>query len=617
MFSIFGTLHADPESFKKIADPLAARGGDSVLVWEDSSARLGVRGDGRYLDRYRVSNPSETVVAVVEGEIYNAEAIGERIGERLSHATVFNSIPILYEKYGRKFPRYLNGIFTIALWDAGEQTLYLIRDHLGSRSLFYGQNDQKELFFASTIRALLNAGRLPDRISLSGIHSYLCSTAVSPPYTLFEKIFCVRPGAMTIWKNGEFSEYRYWPVHDLKEDRSRHQSDFAQQVRSLIQDAIRIRADYGGAYGSLVSGGVDTSVVTAELSRFASQAQLPVFSIAFEEKVYSDAWLQQIMYDRYQLSPHTAVLGPDEFWEILQKAVAQLDGPVNDSAFVGMYKAFEMARQAGCEAVFEGEAADELFYTGHAHSERKYQPFLRIPYPLRKLFFGRFQTIPQGHGLTGRVLRLLFTLGLSDDERRLLVLPSFYRRPQSILLEDDLPSDPLRVERAYLKETALEDPLNIYYYGLLKAFLPNDLLYKNERMASANHLINRTPFIDYRLVELAYQIPQSFKIRRPTATDDGTKLVYKEAVKGLIPNEILERKKQRGFSQPTAIWYRHQLSEQVHDTLLGPSALNREYLNRRYVEQIYRDHVNGVANYDYLLNALVVLELWLRFFKSV
>ena len=143
-------------------------------------------------------------------------------------------------------------------------------------------------------------------------------------------------------------------------------------------------------------------------------------------------------------------------------------------------------------------------------------------------------------------------------------------------------------------------------------FLPNDLLYKNERMASCNGLTNRTPFIDYRLVELAFKVPAKLKIKAPDRNSDGTKLVFKQAVKGLVPDEIINRKKKRGFSQPTAVWYRNELREFVADLLFSSNSRYRQFLNYNYIKKLFEEHVEGKADHDYYLNAILIFELWLQ-----
>jgi asparagine synthase (glutamine-hydrolysing) len=626
MSSIFGFLNVEEqkvdETVQNMFEALSSRGGDSKAVHNDNNMVMGVRGEADYVKKALVMNPAKSIVVAIEGEIYNFEELKKVLGDNGStfdQDNVFNIIIHLYEKFGKDFPRYLNGIFAIALWDDTRKVLYLARDHLGSHSLFYTKKNGS-LFFATTLQSLLKTGYIDREISLSAMNTYFSATAICPPNTLLKNIFCLRPGSIVSYVNGDFSDYDYWPIKNIQEDYSRGMDDFVEEVRALILDAITIRANYGKeTYSSLLSGGVDTGIISATLAGLNQQTgkKLPVFSIAFEEEFYSDAKLQQIMYERYALEPHITILTSQEFSDILQKAVAYLDTPVNDVALVGMYKAFEMAKHAGCLAVFDGEAADEIFYTGHAHAEREFQRYLVIPFWLRQVLFGKtIKTVPLGDSFWKKGLRFLYRLGLPDNERRLIGLPTFYRHSTPILLDYDAvqSEDPLYMGRKYLSETSVKDPLNIYYYGLLKTFLPDDLLFKNERMAAVHGVMNRTPFIDYRLVELAYKIPQKLKIKAPTETDDGTKLVYKKAIKGLIPDEILNRKKTRGFSQPSSVWYRNKLKDFVSDTLFSQESRCLNYVNKQYMQQLYSEHVSGKANFDYLLNSLLIFEFWLRAF---
>ncbi len=558
-------------------------------------------------------------IVVMEGEIYNKTQLIDRF-DLEKNASDGKIVSVAYSKLGVGFANDFNGIFAIAIYDKKSRQIVLVRDHVGSKSLFYAKN-AKGIFFATTIKALLRTDLIDRKLSINSIHSYFSSTSISPPDTMFSDIHCLRPGTTIILsENSETREHTYWNIKDIQEDYNRTLNDFADELRGLIIDAVKLRGEHGGHYGSIVSGGVDSSVVTALLARnLDNKEMLSAFSIVFDEKPYSDEPLQRIMYDSFNLKPYSANISAREYWDTLLEAVNHLDSPVNDDAVVGMYRVFKLARSQECTALFEGEAADELFFTGHVHAERQFQKFLLIPYGLRKTLIPPIvgHTV-FGTGIDKKIRRFLFKLGLSNTERRLLVLPSFYRTSRSIIRQEIARGefDPLATARRYLLETRLRDPLNIYYYGLLKTFLPDDLLFKNERAASANQISNRTPFIDYRLAELAFKIPERFKVRKPTDNDDGTKIVYKKAVEGIIPDKILRRKKTRGFSQPSSGWYRDQLKDEVHALLFGKDALYPEYLDTSYVNEIYHKHQNNISAYDCLITSLVIFEIWLQKYAS-
>jgi asparagine synthase (glutamine-hydrolysing) len=619
MSSIFGFIlnqgseEQQQEIAARMSQALKFRGDLVVSTPRTGGACLGAT--QFELDTVQSCYASSLFAIVLEGEIYNQKQLIKELGLDKS-AREGEIIQALYRRDGLDFARELNGIFVIALYDRVSGQVVLARDHVGGRSLYYARNRQG-LFFATTTRALLSSGMVEPELSQYGIGAYFSSTAISPPDTMYAGISCLRPGAVICFSpQGEITDHTYWNIREIQEDTGRSLESFAEELRHLLIDAIEARGDAGARFGSIVSGGVDTSTITSVLARhWRCKQALPVFSIVFDEIPYSDAELQQVMYRSYHLEPTSAVITAREYWNLLHKAVANLDAPINDDAMVGMYRVFQMASDAGCSALFDGEAADELFFTGHVHSERRFQKYLTIPYGVRKHLLGSlFRHYPHGGGLGTRVQRQLFKLGLSDTERRLLVIPSFYRNRRPILREQPSSDgrDPLATARGYLMETRLRDPLNIYYYGLLKNFLPDVLLYKNERMAAANQITNRTPFIDYRLVELALRIPEKFKVTTPTETDDGTKIVYKKAVEGVIPERILRRKKTRGFSIPSSEWYRNELQHEVRDLLFSKDALHQEYLDSSHVADIYQQHQQAVPGSGQLFNSILVFEMWLR-----
>ena len=624
MFSLFGFVNierSDEESLiLSMFEKLAARGGAARAIHADPAAhvRMGARGGAEHVKHAVAATPSNSLIAVIEGEIYNGAELRQLAGlppAAPNEHPAFPAILPMYEKFGKDFPKYLNGIFAIALWDRAQNTLHLIRDHLGARSLFYAPVKQG-VMFASALPPLVHVGVIAPRISYDGLRIYLAANAITPPLTMFEQVFCVRPGHVVSLREGKAVEHDYWGLKSLQEDRVKTENEFAEELRALIVNAIEIRARYGGEYGCLLSGGIDSSLIAATLCRYHDGKPFPALSIAFDEQEYSDADLQKIMYQRYPLQPAQAILRVDEFAAILEKGAAHLDNPVNDHAYVGMFKAFELARQTGCAIAFDGIGADQLFCSTTSHGEREFQKFLIVPHWIRQhVLRPLLPSIPLGDALPTKVLRLLYRIGLSDAERNLTWVPSFYGHATPILNETaGVLDDPLRIGKAYLAETALRDPMNIYHYGLMKTFLADDLVFKNERMASANQVMNRMPFLDFRLAEAALRTPQRFKIRQPAATDDGSRLLYKQAIHGMLPDEILYRKKARGFSHPTSVWFRTTLKDFLRDTVLSPNAHILTYLNASYVRHIVTQHLEGAANFDYHLNSLLILECWLKAF---
>ncbi len=586
--------------------------GDHLSSYCTDCVALGASRHDHESGPFLVSDESGGVIAACEGELYNSKQLAAEL--QLSPATQgFAVVPELYVKRGRDFPRQMNGVFTVALFDIKTRALHLVRDHAGSHSVFYHQGARGEVQFATTVRALLATGLVESELSEAALDAYFAGLAVSPPETAFKTIFTVRPGHMAVIRDGSVSEHCYWPFDAVTEDRVSSESHLASELRELFLDAVRIRAVGGGTHGTLVSGGVDTTAIAAVLSQ-ETRGGLDGFSIAFEEHAYSDASLQDQVYRDFTIREHRTVLRPLEFQAALVQGIEHLDSPVNDVAYAGMYRAMDLVKGAGLHAVFDGEGADEIFCTGHSRGELFFQKYLLIPEWLRRSTFGAvFRSMPVGGSVLDKARRFGCRLGMPRHERLSTwapIMPNLLRRrlhPRSAFMRY-----PYVQTVRYLAATRLEDPLNQYNYLLSRLFLPDDLLFKNERMAAAHGIINRTPFIDYRLMELGFRVPARLKLRKPTPKQDMTKLILKRAMAGIVPETILSRKKARGFSQPTSLWYRHELRDFVAGLLLSGDTQLASHLDSKEVSRLCHLHLSGTADLDYHLNSLVVLELWMR-----
>ncbi len=551
-----------------------------------------------------VDTTNRTVVAL-DGEIY---------GNPDTSGSPLRNLAVQWKEQGRDFPRRINGAYTAALWDDAQKTLALVRDHVGCRSLYYAPI-KDGIIFASTAAAIIASGLVNPELDSESIDAYFGVKALSPPRMLFKNIFALRAGHVLLWEKGKISEHDYWRLHEIGVNRLASKDELRAELQATIKDAVAIRQRSGGNYCALVSGGVDTSAVVSILSTLPETPKpLHGLSIAFEEIAYSDAGLQDCIVNSLGVEQRERILTPDAFADTLTRAVGFLDSPVNDAALVGMYAAFGMAREDGYDIVFDGEGPDELFPAGNTQGELGIAPLLKLPQPLRRLLFGPLATsIPLGDSKADKVRRICARLAMPDDERQLTWRPLFHTQPRRQLLSPaySTGTDPYQIGKGYLAQSGLDDPLNRYQYGLIKTFLADDLLYKNERMASAHNITNRTPLVDFRLVELAVRIPSRHQIEKPTPSTDGIKLLYKEALRGIVPDEILDRKKERGFSQPTRVWYSGALKDFLHDTILGSRATARGIFDTHFLQRLFDEHVRGKANHDAFLTSVLIFDLWM------
>ncbi|MBM4060326.1 MAG: hypothetical protein FJ265_04390, partial [Planctomycetes bacterium] len=514
------------------------------------------------------------------------------------------------------------GVFTIALYDRGRRRLLLVRDHLGSRSLFWARC-RSGVLFASTVRALLATGLVARTVSPAGVDLYLAGTCVPHPDTILETVKALRPGYATVFENGTVREHEYWRFGELTEQYQVAAADFRERIKQCLVDSIRIRAAYGNRpYGAVLSGGVDTSVIAAVLASLGSEQPLQTFAIGFEEGAFDDSGLQKIMVDRWRFANHTHRFAASEAADAFASVVRNLDTPVNNSSAMGTFLCMRLVKSAGLDVVFEGEAADEIFCGGGGVvGEQFVRLFTWLPRWFRRGTFGLLGGSLQ-MDRTGRwaaIRRLCHRISMPEIERMLTWLPLFDRESRRRLLAGDWRravggQDELASGRYYMEPARFRDALNLYQFGACKTYLANDLLYKNERMAAANGVVNRTPFIDHRLVELGFTVPGRFKITGRSPGSAQKKKIYREAIAGMIPDEILWRRKLRGFSQPVVTWIRNGLKELVMDTLLGRRTAERGMFDRTFLERIVMEHMNGVENRHNLIWSVLTLESWLREF---
>ncbi|MBD3317920.1 MAG: hypothetical protein GF344_19220 [Chitinivibrionales bacterium] len=553
------------------------------------------------------------IVAACYGAVFETEGIAEPSCNTNARAG-FENIPAFYEKFGPSFAEHLIGEFCIALWDGRNRALHLIRDHLGTRPLFYARFNGGYVA-GNTTHAVVGSDLIQKRLDTGAVSCYFAAKALSAPRTMFKDVLAVR--ASHVVTIGEFGvkEHDYWGLHTIHTDTKPSKEVLREQLKERIECAVKTRRRRTARCGAIVSGGIDSSTVAALLIRSGLQPPLDAFSVAFTEHRFSDADLQDHLAKAISLNHHRVLLRPETFSENMLEGIRFLDAPINDTAYVGMLTTFKAAAKNGIEVLFEGEGPDEIFPAGNTHGEREVLNHRRfVPRPLRRVIRSYFPTMPLGDHPHHKALRYLGRLSMDETERMLTWRTYFHHSERKRLLTPEFHTneDPYAIGKRYIHSCRNADHLNKYQYTLIKTFLTDDLLYKNDRMAWGASVLNSTPLIDKRIVESALSIPSHLQIQPPNEYSDGIKLLYKEAVAKWIPQEILTRKKTRGFSQPTPLWYRNELKEFVRDSLFSRAARERGIVDHAYVRGLFDRHVHGKANCDYPLSAILIFELWMQ-----
>ena len=505
-------------------------------------------------------------------------------------------------------------MFAFAIWDERAGRLFLARDRIGEKPLYYYQ-DSKRLIFGSEIKAILADPVVPRRLNPRGLANFLAFGHAVAPETIYQSIYKLLPGHCLIARDAQIRTSRYWDVGDEPQLPVRSiltEAECAERILSLLDDSVRRRMVADVPVGAFLSGGVDSSAIVALMKRHAS-GPVKTFSLGFSiggaYNELSDARLvaKYLGTEHYELHvEHVDLI------QTLRTLVYHYDEPFADAAAFPLYLLSRFAREH-VKVVLSGDGGDELFggYRRYA-VDRFASLYQRLPAALTK------NLIPAMAGKLPRLRRTkraFRTLCLADPARRYASwLTVFTPEMQAELLGADLRAavadhDPVAPYPGYyhaLDGKSASDHLNRLMYIDLKTLLVDDYMEKLDKATMACSLEARVPLLDHRLVELAFQIPSRFKI-----SGSSLKRILKRAVRDLVPASVL-RKSKHGFAVPIDPWFRGELKNFTFEVLLDGRTRQRGYFNTEYIERLWREHVGGRHVWTDHLWALLNFELWHR-----
>jgi asparagine synthase (glutamine-hydrolysing) len=564
--------------------------------------------------RQPIASEDGRVVVVCNGEIYNYRELTDRLrrgGHRFSSAVDTEVIVHLYEDHGQDCVQHLRGMFGFALWDAGQRRLFLARDRLGIKPLYYTLAGQR-LIFGSEIKAILRHPEVVVRPDLEALSNFLSLKYVPAPQTMFEGIFALPPGCTLTCDEDGATVRPYWDLSFARHDsRPVSEAACAEQLESLLQQSVREHLMSDVPFGAFLSGGVDSSTIVALMSQFLDEP-VKTFSVGFtgEGAAFSELPYARLVSERYQTDHHEVLIGARDLIDLAEKVVWHLDQPIADEAALANYMVAELASRH-VKMVLTGEGGDELF-AGYARyvGERLASVARHVPAPARSLALAASARLP---GLR-RPKIALFALCQADEITRLTSwFPLFNHAAKAALLSGELRRqlDGASSDAVFARQLAgsdATDPLSRMLYVDTKLWLPDDLLARGDKMSMAASLEARVPLLDHRLVEFAASLPPHLKVRRLAR-----KYLLKKVAGRWLPREILERKKQ-GFPMPMSVWFRGEARQFVRD-LLSPTTLRRRGLfDPGYVERLLGEHEAGSADHGGLVWGLLGVELWHRLF---
>jgi asparagine synthase (glutamine-hydrolysing) len=548
---------------------------------------------------------------VYNGEIYNYRELKRELEAR-GHVFKTNSdtetVVHAYEEFGASCVEHLRGMFAFALWDADRRTLFIARDRVGKKPLYYARTPRGALVFGSELKCLLAHPEVGREVNPEAIDAFLTWGYVPEHLAAFQGVQKLPPGHHLTFAEGRVRTESYWDFQ-LEEGGSRREEDYLEELRALLDEAVRVRLVADVPLGAFLSGGVDSSTVVGLMARHTDRP-VKTFSIGFNEDSYDELRYARVAARHFGTDHHEFVVTP-EICSVVDELVWHFDEPFADPSAIPTYVVSKMAREH-VKVVLSGDGGDELFagYTRYVIDRRR-GAFARLPRLVREgLMQPAARLLP--HGAPGR--NFLHDVAYDALDRYLESVSVFTRLAKASLYTHDFrrltggASHAPGAFRARAERAGSRDALDRLLYLDSKTYLPGDILTKVDRMSMAASLEARVPLLDHKLIEFVGRIPSSLKMKGLV-----TKHIFKRAVRGLVPSEILDRPKQ-GFGVPVEHWINLQLRDRLRGTLTEARTLQRGLTDPAYVALLLEEHGRGRRDHSTRLWALFMLELWHRTF---
>jgi len=615
MCGISGIFHFDnlkrvhPEVLLRMNQTMIHRGPDDSGIYQNGSIGLA----HRRLSIIDLStghqpmyNEDGSVCIVFNGEIYNHEELRRELqakGHQFQTRSDTEAIIHCYEEYDTACVERLRGMFAFAIWDANQQKLFLTRDRLGIKPLYYC-HDSNSLVFASEIKAIIASECLQPEVNLNALDAYLTLGYVPGPETLFKNIYKLLPAHTLCVQNGRVMVKQYWDF-DAIPTQPISENECCERIRELLHECVSSHLMSDVPLGVFLSGGVDSSAVVATMAQDIEQVE--TFSIGYlNAGEQNELDYARVIADRFGTKHHEFILEPTNFFKSISELLFFLEEPIVEAPAIALFHISKLAREH-VTVLLSGEGADEIFggYTIYRKMQtltriRQLIPFTRSSFMMKVLSALKPDESVQKHLDWLKLPLEKRYLGVSCDVTSSIKQKLYSENLQEIAQQNAVEE----IFRQYYDKVRHRDALGKMLYVDTKIWLPDDLLIKADKMTMATSVELRVPFLDHKFVEFATSIPSELKVKGKT-----NKYIFKKAMEGILPDNIIYRRK-RGFPVPINQWFSGDLYTQAADVLLDGRALQRGYFNEDYLTRMLRQQQDSQADHSRRIFSLLVLELW-------
>ncbi|MEK6973638.1 MAG: asparagine synthase (glutamine-hydrolyzing) [Nanoarchaeota archaeon] len=605
MCGICGLGFEDRALIRKINDALIHRGPDSSGYYIDRNISLGIRRlkiiDLKTGDQ-PIYNENKSIVTVYNGEIYNFKELRHSL-EELKHnfytQTDTEVIVHLYEEYNESFPKYLDGMFAIALYDIKKRKLILVRDRLGIKPLYY--TIEGDFCFASELKALMNYEEIKREINPVAFHNYLSFGYVPGPYSIFKNIKKLEPGYILVRENGKLRTECYYDL-EFNEKTKKSEEQLGKELLSTLGESVKSHLISDVPLGAFLSGGIDSSSIVALMSKF-SEKQVKTFSIGFSEQDYDELKYARIVAEHFNTDHKEFVVTPN-LLNVIGEIIWSLDEPYSDPGAFPVYYVSKMARRHVTVAL-AGEGGDEIFAGYPRYHEwpqdNTIKKYKTLPSPIKSLGRNVFSVLGENKLRKYDKIDSLSKMEESElwfEEK----INLFAENEKKLLYAPDIRESSFEVINKYYNRYQMSQ-LNKKLYTDTKTYLVDNNLHKVDRMSMLHSLEVRVPLLSNKMVSFVSSLPPEMKAR-----DNNGKYLMKKTMMEILPNAILERKK-KGFALPLKYWLRKELYTSASSILDKSTVFKKEY-----VKKLLEQHKSNERNNDRRIWTLISYEIWKKIY---
>jgi len=609
---------ADAQTLKIMNDQIIHRGPDDEGYYFNKKAGLAARRLS-IIDLKTGHQPlhshSGNSWITYNGEVYNFPELREKLtGRGYSFRTKTDTEVIvnLYEEFGTDFVKHLRGMFAIGIYDLKRDKLILARDHVGIKPLYYTlKRNNGTLVFGSEIKSILKYPGIRREIDHRGLDFFLSLEYIPAPYSIFRDICKLPAGHILTYQNSKLTVKQYWEVKKRPVPGSF--PELKERFRELLKESVKMRMISDVPLGAFLSGGIDSSAIVATMAGL-SDRKIQTFSIGFEEKSYSELQYSKIISDKFNTDHYTKSLSPD-IHGLVDHLTDFLDEPLGDFSNFPTYLVSKTAREKVTVSL-SGDGGDEIFGGYEHYIAQKVargidlsvlRPFHKLmskathlfpPSEQKKGWINRIKRFSEGLANSPADRHFRWMLFLSNAQKKKLYSDEFLQSEFTKKLKDRAPF------HDYFEHGKTFDGINRDLYLDFKTYMVDNILVKVDRMSMATSLEARVPLLDYKMVEFAFSLPENLKLRGNT-----TKYFMKEALRGILPDEIIDRRKE-GFSIPIKNWLKTDLKDLMMETLSEKRVKESGLFNHDAVQKMIREHLNNTQNHAHRLWSLILFNIW-------